>query len=80
VAGLAALGTVAAQQPGGVPAPATPVVRPYGEWTPTVPPGGAAPAPVQTGGAKPLGGYYLPPPGGSNAQVSYPPPGGTPGL
>jgi uncharacterized repeat protein (TIGR01451 family) len=78
VAGLAALGTVAAQQPGGVPPPATPVVRPYGDWTPTVPPAGSAPA--QAGGARPLGGNYLPPPGGSNAQMTYPPPGGTPGL
>jgi uncharacterized repeat protein (TIGR01451 family) len=86
VAGLAALGTVAAQQPGGVPPPTPPVVRPYGDWTPTAPPAGYLPS--QPGGTRPLGGSYLPPPTGSNAPVpypssanaplSYPPPGGTP--
>lgn len=85
VAGLAALGTVAAQQPaGGVPPPATPVIRPYSEWTPNTPPsGGYLPAPGSAPaqpGAKPLGGNYVPPPTGSNASVIYPPPGGSQAL
>src|SRR5436309_1211087 len=61
-AGLAALGTVAAQQP----RPATPAplpattVRPYNDWTPTPAPAG-----------------YTPPAGGQQAGYLQPPPGYT---
>ena len=77
MAGLAALGTVVAQQPtgGGAPTggvPATPVTRPYSDWTPTPPAPGYTP--TQPGGVRPAGGSYLPPPAGAAAQ----PPGSTP--
>lgn len=61
-AGLAALGTVAAQQPAGPP-PSAPV-RPAGEW---------APAPKQPAG----GAAYFPPPPGYNPNVNTGP-GGQP--
>ncbi len=80
VAGLAALGTVVAQQPARIPPPAMPTVRPYNEWTPTTPvtpPANAAPGST---GARPLGGSYVPPPSGANVPAMYPPPGGTQGL
>lgn len=66
--GLAALGTVMAQQPSnGGKLPAT-TVRPYSEWTPTPPAPGYTPK--QNTGAAPTGGYLPPPPG-------YTPQGGT---
>jgi hypothetical protein len=93
-AGLAAFGTVVAQQPSGGPAPPNsgytppkvtpaggtpaPTVRPPSDWTPAPAPPGYVP--TQFGGARPSGGSYLPPPGGSGAQpITSPPPGGTPG-
>lgn len=89
VAGLAALGTVMAQQPSGgylqpktTPAApgtvATPTVRPYGDWTPTTPPAGHNS--TQPGAVRPAsGGSYLPPPAAAGGHsINYPPPGGTP--
>src|SRR5438067_10574086 len=70
-AGLAALGTVAAQQPrpaapGSLPAT---TVRPYNEWTPQSPPAGYTPP--QPGGTQQTG-YLQPPPG----YTQRPQPGG----
>ena len=70
--GLAALGTVMAQQP---PSGALPVttVRPYTEWTPTPAPAGYSPKQPGTG-VQPAGAF-LPTPPGYTPQ----PPGGQPG-
>lgn len=64
--GLAALGTVVAQQPSGLPPagstlPAT-TVRPYSEWTPTPAPPGYLPK-QNPGGVQPAGGVLPLPPG-----------------
>jgi uncharacterized repeat protein (TIGR01451 family) len=67
VTGLAALGTVMAQQPRGTP-PATTAVRPYAEWTPTTPPAGST---TQPGAVRPAGGY-LPPPAGYTPHTGAP--------
>jgi len=85
-AGLAALGTVVAQQPGsnfpvappaagsGNKLPAT-TVRPYSEWTPTPAPAGYTPK--QPSGAAPTGGYLPPPPGYTPNTPAVQPAGGT---
>lgn len=83
VAGLAALGTVFAQPPGGSfgqpkssgTLPAT-TVRPYADWTPTTPQPGVSPAAGLgngNAGVRPAGGSYLPPPGGQPQYANYPP-------
>lgn len=69
-AGLAVLGTLDAQPPGGRPLPAPPV-RPAGDWTP------APAAPGYVPKTQPAGGAYLPPPPGYNPQVNTGP-GGQP--
>ncbi len=80
--GLAALGTVVAQQPqsgrlppAGSPLPAT-TVRPYSEWTPTAaPPGGYTPKQggvVQTGGVLPPPPGYTPVPPGTKGRLTNP--------
>ncbi len=89
IAGLAALGTVVAQPPGGafgqpkssVTLPAT-TVRPYSDWPPTTPKPGTSPvAGLGKGTVLPTraaGGSYLPPPSGQPQNAGYPPVGGTP--
>jgi len=84
VAGLAVLGTVVAQPPGGYGQPkasGTPptTTRPYSDWTPTTP--GTSPAaglgnsnPTPT---RPAGGSYLPPQGGQSPS-GVTPSGGIP--
>jgi uncharacterized repeat protein (TIGR01451 family) len=75
-AGLAALGTVVAQQPAptGSNAPVT-TVRPYSEWTPTAPPPGYSPK--QPTGVPPASGYLPPPPGYTPQNGGVQPAGGT---
>jgi len=84
--GLAALGTVMAQQPmppappsGSGKLPAT-TVRPYSEWTPTPAPPGYTPKQGTPTGAAPTGGGYLPPPPGYTPTKVQPAGGTTPRL
>jgi uncharacterized repeat protein (TIGR01451 family) len=81
-AGLTALGTVMAQQPGGTFPPAPPAtggtlpattVRPYTEWTPTSPASGTRP----TAQPQPTGGYLQPPPGYTPYNGGVQPAGGS---